>query len=353
MVGWERKGDMPAAANIPSPVTELVAFRGGYVAIGPSGIWLSPNGRDWALGDLPEAGVANSIASNGHQLVAVGWVSREPCRPPEPVVVGSYACSSSPVSWVSDDGLTWQSPDPWSGPADPTGGDRGSEFSGVMAVPGGGWEAWIGFHEGAAVIDSTRWRSPDGLTWEPLDEQPPLTPAYGSLVATVGPGDDRLVWESDYGLPNTARFWRWTDDAWFGRPLPDEMVVSSMLAPETESGPWLMAGFTPRDGAWVPAVWTSTSLDTWAEIILPHSTPGFPYPVRLLRLDAGYLLFGSEWNGAVGTHATWHSQDGQTWSQVTSTEFGPAVAAFGPAGVIGVGIAGSEKPLGVWSLITE
>ena len=122
----------------------LGGFNGGYVALQrtPPAAWFSPDGRSWtrtALG-VPEgvAVTAAAIASNGASILIGGEYI--PCTERQYTDDPFHACRPRPVTWISSDGLEWQTSAPWTGPNGEE-GRSGSSFLTLWSVPTGGWDA--------------------------------------------------------------------------------------------------------------------------------------------------------------------------------------------------------------------
>ena len=146
-----------AAANRVSP-EGIVAFRGGYVAVGgasgPDGwgsaddigaIWHTAPGAQWHLVEAPGMAGASvhGVATDGQRLVAVG----------ERVTDLNAAGFSVGAAWSSEDGETWTLA---------TGGP--AWFAGPIAYSAGTFVA-IGGGAPAGSCQCVLWTSADGATW--------------------------------------------------------------------------------------------------------------------------------------------------------------------------------------------
>ena len=146
-----------AAANRVSP-EGIVAFRGGYVAVGgasgPDGwgsaddigaIWHTAPGAQWHLVEAPgmAGAIVHGVATDGQRLVAVG----------ERVTDLNAAGFSVGAAWSSEDGETWTLA---------TGGP--AWFAGPIAYSAGTFVA-IGGGAPAGSCQCVLWTSADGATW--------------------------------------------------------------------------------------------------------------------------------------------------------------------------------------------
>ena len=358
---------------------DVVGFANGYVALGGTAdVEFSTDGRTWTPVRVPFhaskdphgialGAAAQALATDGHTVVVVGSYTHTPCKPANGAVGGGPECPSSPISWVTTDGATWNSSFPWHGPGAPKGYTQGTQFTNVWSVPTGGWDAAVMDVAGEAGAAGTIFHSADGLAWTPLPATPPTafkgSPNPPELwhLGLADAGGLRLVGGYWYlsGGDSVARLFSspnglaWTALSGF----PGNGVNADVaLAPDPAHAPvWIVAG---RDASAMPTVWTSSDLTTWAAQELPTTSPTVEGTVSsIAATHLGYIAVALLTDGPDGTpyHASWLSPDGVTWTELPaagpSGNDGPDLIADGPAGIIGFDVYnGSEVPPGVWML---
>jgi hypothetical protein len=394
-VDWQRAGTVPVSAEFfggeAASIRGVVATGDTYLAVGHDRTgWSSADGVDWSDVDLPFEASKNpsgltldanvdAIASDGRRVVVVGAYAREPCARPTPDVGGGHLCPRSPISWISDDGRDWRSSHPWKGPTPPAGYEQGGEFASVWSVPTGGWDAVLGYWQGAGLTGFDIWHSDDGVNWTKL------APVPESFVQTnespLGIADStgrRLIWEPHWsyadGVPTSVATLLATSvdgRTWetIGAFPSSGAVVRSALAPRSPGEPWILVGSFQAgvDQPSTPTAWMSTDLEHWttATLSVGDAPPDVctaverPNPCKLIdRVDAvartagGYLAVGSFIDGHYGyaRSSTWQSPDGVTWVESGSHEQGMPIIGDGPAGLIAVGVPDGEQVVAVWRL---
>ena len=364
----------------------VVGFAGGYVALDEQGdqssVRFSSDGKTWTSEALPFAAstdphgialtaTAQSIAADAAQVEVVGGYGHVPCTPQAAGSTGGGPeCPSSPISWLSSDGIHWQSSYPWRGPGPAKGFKQGNEFSTVWAVPTGGWDAAtddIGGESGAA---GGIFHSADGFSWTALPASPP-TVIKGSPVPTelwhlglAAQSGGRLV--AGYWYPMNGAsvggvvaglFTSPDGQAWSRiTSFPGTLAtVESGVAPDPSRAPlWIVAG---SDAKSFPTVWTSPDLKVWTAHELPLGVGTDGALSAIAETSLGYVAAGTITNETTADvqHSSWLSTNGVDWVQLatpgTAGDDGPDVLADGPAGVIGFAeYNGSEVPPGAWLL---
>lgn len=211
-VGWEAAATV-AAPDASGMLPILAGFDHGYVVVTqwPPTAWFSPDGVTWTSSRLKvKRGLAlgaPAIASDGTRIVVGG--SYTPCKQKAFESDPFDACRPRPISWISDDGRTWEASPAWDGPIGER-GRSGSLFVAVWPVPTGGWDAAQGFDMSDESDDlSLRgpgfWHSADGVTWSKL-RGAPSADAETCLTAegfhAVADSSGRRVAVTDYaGCP--------------------------------------------------------------------------------------------------------------------------------------------------------
>jgi hypothetical protein len=253
----------------------------------------------------------------------------------------------------------------------PAGYDQGAEFTAVWNIPSGGWDAAVSYWQGEALHGRDLMHSADGLHWTAL-VPPPAAPIvnsdpfpweHGGVADTTGA---RVVWQNWQDFRQGAGEegisvatvsisrdgGRWTSADGF--PGSRASVQSGLSGP---AGPahWLLAGadWSSTKGGSVPTIWRSTDGITWTALRLPETTGStIGSPQSLVLTPNGYVAVGAS---SDGDHATWISADGVGWSVLprsakVGSDFGPAFVAYGPNGVIGVGVSPGGNSSSVWQL---
>jgi hypothetical protein len=216
-----------------------------------SAILFSPDGWNWRQVVAPPATRLSSVAAGGPGFVAVG---RE----------GVSEFGFVPAVWVSANGIDWNQVS-FNPAADRPATAEGPPFTGswmheVVATTTG----LVAIGERATGAP-TGWTSPDGFTWTELPGGSfGPDPAHLSLLATDG-----------------------TTLAAVGRTPSEGDSPGGALAW------WSTDGF----------VWNAATLDP------SFGTDFGPLTTRLLALDTGYMLFGTD----DGRGTVWSSADGRTW----------------------------------------
>jgi hypothetical protein len=357
---WDRIGDVASesVASGGGPFG-VVGFERGYVLIDmTSTVQFSPDGVTWTPVQLPvdegSALGAETSASDGVRVLVAG--SYTPCR------IGAYEanpfgrCRGRPASWVSDDGLTWHSSDPWTGAVGPA-GQAGSEFVATWAVPTGGWDAAQAFYTGDESdegfwIGPALWHSEDGRAWSLLRELPaePVSEcdSYWSAerFGAVADIDGRRVAIEPSECAGESYLSTSTDGQRYDRidSFPrDGGWMHPELAP-IGAGPWVIAGGRQvSDSVSKAMIWTSGDLADWTTTVLP--VPSDALRSRLIGAIShgaiGYVATGPAGAGGEFDRViTWLSDDGAAW-RIADVQSSEVLAiegiANGPAGMLGLG----------------
>lgn len=228
-----------------------------------------------------DGGVLNAVVAAGPGLVAVGTD-----EVPEDAAV-----------WVSEDGTVWEriESDSFAGVADDN-GLEGAQFMNDVGV-GADVIVAVGGYErrDARDLDPGVWLSPDGRTWERIDDEDFAVTGDGRLVSVV-----------------------------------------------TWNGGFVAVGESPGpvgSGERRPGVWTSDDGRDWA-----------PADGLALRIDGtitaitrrGSRLVAVGATGHVLRPAVWFSDDGQTWDVVTSADVADSIV-----GSVDIGDTGELVDMGM------
>jgi hypothetical protein len=347
---WET----PALTAPYETVADVVAFAGGYVAVGQlqtehgneAAVWTSPDWRSWTRTflDVPAAGDSTLwyVLPAGSGLVAIGSSGVQHCVPPPGE---GQVCDPLPIGvWTSADGRTWrQTPMPTTFAA-ATIASVAAGPSRLVLVGDTGWDK-------PAI-----WTSTDGVAWhrETLASAMftkahlrGITAARGGWVLTGFVGGSKPI--CCVSGPSAS-----TPAAWFS---PDGMRWQAARVDGTKQaiGDGIGRLFVGRDGlvAWgvgdkSSSGWTSPDGRRWSPRPPSDGTPVIPWA------SDGQRIIGESFAGH-NDLALWVSTDGTAWEPLTATGAvdqmpgwsGPGVSADAafvfPTGVGFIGQNGTDR----------
>ena len=283
---WSAPAVLPAGGATYATPGDVIAWDGGYVAVGSlqygsqpidaPAAWWSSDGRSWTLGYVgprEETASMGRLVALPRRLVALGTAGKQMCTAPG----AGQTCQPLPVAtWTSTDGRSWVR-----GPSVPS-------LAGASIVG-------LAVHDGRAIaVGDTGWTHPgvwsstDGTTWtrEPLPASAFAQAHFGELAAFAG----GLVVGGGVG----------------GTP-PSGGIIANILS--------------------APAVWTSADGLTWQRASLGDTANAGQVEV-LAAGSGGLVAVGPTPTGI--TSAVWTSVDGRTWSRLSD----PSVL---PGGIVSDG----------------
>jgi hypothetical protein len=384
-LAWHHLTTIPASGD---EIQHAAGFDKGYVALErrSDSVWFSADGRTWRKVALPFettedkygntlGPAANTVTSNGTEVLVVGGYAHKPCRRPAADTGGGLDCPQYPVAWISDDGLEWQSAYPGPKPAAPSGYDQGSEFVAAWPVPTGGWDAALSYWQGESLTGRDLWHSSDGIHWTELAPAPAAD--VGSMTEFpfdhAGAADQagrRVVWEvwfvggehnSDTTLATSPDGMAWTPVPGVAGPGTD---IEAGVGPTGALSRWVLVGGSGIGEDYtssVPTAWTSDDRLDWTATVLPFVAEcaedeeecGGEWVTSVVPTSDGYVAGSAGWYGS-GEFVTWSSEDGLAWVRLpfdatTGVHGGPGTVLDGPAGVIGVGLT-EDGEAAVWQL---
>ncbi len=289
----------PCHPGVITQMRDVAASDDGFVAIGSrtpntAMIWTSPDGSAWSIVDGPPDPVGltlDAVAVQGATAVVTGrgphgvaaWVSTAPGQwraAKVPVadgamtavlatdagfIAGGYLGPEFGVAeaafWRSGDGASWTPVQDDRGFADGRVDALAATDSGLVAVG-------ISGSPGSDGVDAVSWTSSDGLAWQRAPAQRSLedaamlsvavTPAEIVAVGTTGSGDAAAAWTSSDGL------------AWTRAPDAAAFASNSTYAPHAEmsdvlstSAGLLAVGWNSSAANGSAVIWTSTDGMTW------------------------------------------------------------------------------------------
>jgi len=326
----------------------VVAFRGGYVAVGgvnagccTGGFSTDTRALVWRgtttgtrltwqlLADRPEfaLGHMRAIATNGERLVAVGWVDRESPMGADPTA----------AFWWSDDGETWTRIVSARGP-----------IYDVTFTDGGFLALGMRTHEPGEGI--CEWGSRDGIHWDSYEARVGACGA-GHVFRAVRPmphGQIRI------GSSETAAL-IWTsftiDDIGGSSRSDDPSLARAIVRDATGTllgeNPHLVAIGSDAEGR--PVAWFSRDGRAW-ELNRADAFASGQLEKLVTLADGSYLVVGeSDAGGGAPGVRVWLSADGRTWSLVDfPAELGTGAEVFDaiPTTDGGVVIVGSHGEVG-------
>jgi hypothetical protein len=347
-VHWEQI----ATVEAPDPFGDwrlLGGFDGGYVALqrSPPAAWFSADGTTWKRTALkaPEgfAGSADTIASNGTSILVGG--DYIPCSRRQYSDDPFHECRSRPVSWISSDGLNWQTSGPWDGPNGEE-GKSGSSFGTVWSVPTGGWDAgqmFSGSDESDDLPASgpALWHSSDGVDWTPLADAPGEDIQCGTFGATesfeaAADATGRRVAATTAYEECPFPVFTSSDGTTYAKveafPAHGQTYITVVLPP-VDGLPWRLFGGV--EGSGQASAWSSQNLDAWSAAVM--SGGGSAVILAAAHEPGRDIAVGR--SGEQG--GTWSSEDGQTWRLAADATTQIETLAAGPAGTLGL--------VGTWS----
>jgi hypothetical protein len=277
----------------PSHAAALVAGGPhGWVAVGPTAVWISPNGRSWLLEPaLPQlqGDRITSLISTASGFLAAGAN-----------VPGGNTAKASPVVWLSANGTTWQR--------------LGVTQLGLAAGTG-------------RVL---------GIT---------AAAANGGVIVLAG---------TVTGATTGSGIWRSTDDgvAWTAVTLPTTGGATAKISGVAPLSAGFVAVRPAENGGFARAVvYTSPNGATWHQSAVLKTGDGAPLTVDLVNGGPGGAVVTGQ---AHGLDFAFLSQDGVTWTGTdpvgtTATEriSGVALLPTGQAVFSGTsaGDAAEQEPL--------
>lgn len=304
----------------------------GTVAVGlqqppPKAVaWLSTDDRHWAAIDGLEAddgSIALAAAAGGQWMVVVG------------------ADSAGALSWVSEDGVTWQrSPhsDALSGPLAAT------RMRAVVAWHGGFVAGGSRDDPAAARSSGAIWTSSDGLTWDRVSDGPAFDDgrvfgmaATASTIVAVGTTSDEFRGPAVVWLSHDGRQWT---------RLASASFASGAMRAVAVGGPGFVAvGLGTNDDQ--AAVWTSKDGSTWQQVADSPVFAHYTLPVRMAAVTSfagGVAAVGWRSDAGNGSAVAWVSPDGATWAIAPDlpTFSGAEMNGLtvGQRGLVAVGLSG-------------
>ncbi len=327
----------------------------GMIAVGidssgddaDAAVWISPDGQSWsrvddpALGGPEAQGLEDLVVSDAG-IVAVGF--------------DSTSGDIDAAAWFSVDGLVWEK----------AGGtafvNLGHEEVRTVVATESGFIA-AGFAVIGGEADAAMWVSPDGRTWNRLDD-PSLGGGGTQRISSLVVGPNGLVAGGTNFLPNEfglyeldARVWvsadgsTWSaiDDATFGGP-GWQYITSVVSGPDglvAAGGDILGRPGEDNDAA----VWTSPDGLVWTRVADSDFARDRAQQISALTVGANEVIAVGYDTGPIGNRlpAVWLSPDGTSWVRVADpglTEPGHrwmSGIAAGDTAVVAVGTDGTRN----------
>jgi hypothetical protein len=305
-VTWTR---LPPDSPV-STIRQVIAWRGGYVAVGVAGVWVSGDGNRWtplnAALPVPAAIVVEvpaGLAALAYQPVQCG--AGDPCGPSQQVL--------PLTAWTSSDGRVWTD----RGPAIGLTGRR------VISVAGssGGAVAVVLDGDVPRVVHST-----DGVTWNPVSV-PDVSSTFPCLNAAFGRGRFLLLCpasEPAVGDIPTRPEWSVDGETWAAEAAPQTADRPALMDRLLVGRNGLMAaGWVPGAGGpeqwWQSADGTSWQLDAayapLGSVTFHGGQDQGPQANGVLEADgARFVALGYSEGGEQLGGPAWTSWDGKSWA---------------------------------------
>jgi hypothetical protein len=326
-LGWVKVGELKAGG-----VDLLLATNGGYLgweATGEEGYPVarySSDGVTWTHADLAKEvtpcpgwtarpdGEVSAGATNGKAAVLVGLEYN-----PTATTCGNWQAAA----WVTKDGTNWQRAHGFAAAVD--GSAWGHD---VWATPDG-WEAAV-----TSPNTITIWQSTDGLTW--TSSGVVAKGDFGIGAHASAADGTRLLVVYDNSAESSRLLLSKDGKGWgeIDGPPPTHGGISRILAPDSESGPWIVV--TTEDDAGKSTTWTSTDLERWERAPFP-----MPSVESLAHTAYGLLALGADPCGDMGgmceTDPSQYllSPDGKVWTPLDAAVDATTFVESG-AGVLGI-----------------
>jgi hypothetical protein len=325
---WEA----PALTAPYVSISDVVAWRGGYVAVGQSqnpkggtqaAAWSSTDWRTWSrtLLDVSEASdsALSRVLPVGSSLVAIGTSGVQHCAPPQGE---GQVCDPLPIAlWTSADGRAWQRAPTPTDLAGVSLADVAAAPSGLVLVGDTGWDR------------PGIWVSADGVAWH-RESLPPdvfakahfagIVAAHGGWVLTGFTGGSKPVCCAGFSPKDT------TPAAWFTSDGTSWHAASVDGAKEAR-GDWMGRVFVGRDGlvAWgspdASNGWTSPNGRHWGARPKPVGYPVIP------QASDGQRIVGESYVDR-DRLAFWVSTDGAAWQPLPATGAADQMPAWSGSG---------------------
>ena len=346
LAAWQQVSGSPFAdAAADSSMAAAASLGTGIVAVGSRGdrpaAWVSPDGRSWrtapAQGAFAQGSVLTTLASDGHLLVAVGYVS------------SGLGPQQSRV-WTSGDGLHWA--------IQPVSPDfERAEVQQVRFLAG----RWYAVGQRGSSNDLSRpamWGSADGVHWVLVaDVDRAGLPDGWPLDGIASRGSQLLAW-TVYGDGSVAIVGSPDGRAWTREPDPAVMtpspftpghVLQNLFIAGSPSGYVAVGSLYPADklGDAAAAAWTSSDGVAWTAAPSDANLIGADSLAGLRWVDGRFVAFGGQTWPQANMGGLWTSPDGRSWHRVAGpglTGSDPNVLTgqvadllAGPTGVVAVG----------------
>lgn len=310
---WERatiRGTLDDAEQ--QEIADIVAFRGGFVAIGRSSsgpdshafVLRSRDGLEWTrnVGDVNRFAGADmhALLASERRLFALGSVATDDRG------------GSRGAVWISESALEWRMA---SGPFD------GARPTAIAQGPDG----FLLLGTDNATGMPRAWRSDEGTAWAPEPMELPVPTEYAGFIGLVAYEDGWLApgWISrDADAPAAPVVWTSTDGSrWSCRTLDaGGYAVARPLELVRSGDAWLVVGSggapcgIGASCAGFSVAWSSPDGRTWT--LVPVQPPIDFGGVAYAGTDDGFVAVG---NG------TWFSADGVSWQAVSVGETSGAI----------------------------
>jgi hypothetical protein len=293
---------------------------------------------------------ANTIVSNGSSFLVLGAYQHEPCVAQQGDG-GPPPCKTSPLSWVSSDGLHWASSLEFALPTKDDGKPELGEFIGAWWT-GIAWIAAAQLRDSPVYEGNTLLRSTDGRHWTRL----PALPHLAEIPANQLPVDhggvstsatSSVVWQVWYSGQTEVTTLSRLDNEQTWSVIGDFRVENGRPSLGVGAGPApefaLLAGIV-YSGPATPTFWPLQEDPIQAVPLLLPAEGSQPRFVSLDRHAGAYVAAILIELDGLASPGVWASTDGFRWTQVggeaINQEIGNLAMAEGPAGLLLVG----QKP---------
>jgi hypothetical protein len=321
-------------------VNDVVAFKGGYVAVGGINggccdgsysadtravVWRSSDAIHWTLVPNQPAfalGRMTAAATDGTRIIVVGYLTVESRA-------AAGAAEQIGAEWTSTDGVTWRM----------FGRDPNSVFLAVFTDIAFTRAGFLATTIGGPGQEPLVYASPDGQTWGTVaDSQTLGTGTIEAITATstgaIAIGGTSGGRQNDGSqLPDQPVVWPSVDgQTWTRITGKPELGTGRMQSVAAIGGVIVAVGTDGSPGH--PAFWRSTDGIQWQRSDLPGFLVDATERLSVVATDRGFAAFGLVSSGGTAVLSVWTSPDGSEWSWVAPPPLSPPVTGMRAGGAL-------------------
>jgi hypothetical protein len=318
-------------AEIPDPtphvfggesVSGVVAFKGGYLAVGGINggcctggystdtravVWRSSDGAHWVLEpNRPEfaLGRMTGVATDGERIIVIGYRNLESATSPGDA-------EKHGALWISTDGLNWTL----------IGGDLNAIEQPIYSDIAFTSEGFLATTAALPGQEDAILASRDGMQWIAVADLQTLgtgtiesiTPTLSGAVAVGWTSGGRGV--DGTPRPDLAAVWPSGDGQSWGRITGSSVLGNGHIQSVAAMGEVVIAvGIDLTPGRLV--IWRSTDAIHWQRTQMPGIAVDWSEPPTVVASERGFVILGLVTSGPRAALTVWTSPDGSAWSVV-------------------------------------